>query len=124
MDGRHISPHLLSPIGEKLLPESPNTARLDIIFNNLASMVNRIHPGFSDQWPMPQNMTRAQMGENFRHRIFLKNEFDTVEGVRFDGLNYNNLPNLRARQGWISVSFDDIQATGNAIIKEIYSYVT
>ena len=61
---------------------------------------------------MPNGMTRATMGANFRERRCLRNEFDYIaENVRFDGMNLESPrqhPNEARPNGWTPVDFSDV----------------
>jgi hypothetical protein len=90
-----------------------SSSRLDVVVDNCIAVYNRSHPGFQLNKRLPQSWSDSSLfefGKNFARRLFVPNEFDSTECVRYQ-CDVSRLPSSSTRK-WLPVNALDPQSSG------------
>ena len=101
--------HFLDPMG-RLFPEElklQSVPKLEVLFNNVLALYNRVHPGFARTFPLPDGYTPESLAANFHIRFRRRfNPFDPVEGIRYRK-QLRRFPTPRQRLGYTKKSINN-----------------
>ena len=101
--------HFLDPMGS-LLPENlRDIPKLEVLYNNILGLYNRVHPGFQRTFPIPDGYTPETFGLHFRERFSRSfNPLDPIEGIRYSR-HIDNFPTRLQDRGYNRLSIYNFQ---------------
>ena len=93
-DSRVTNTKFFDPANERI-PGSPHISAEDILMNNLFCNINRVFPGYKEQWSLPTGQNWYSMGQNFAERTHMLNEFDYLTHEVEFAFSYKKMPTDR-----------------------------
>ena len=106
-DQRKTNFNFLEPMGRLFPEELKSVPKLEVLYNNVLALYNRVHPGFARTFPLPDGYTPESLAAHFHIRFRRSfNPFDPVEGIRFSK-QLLRFPTPNQRLGYRKVSIND-----------------